>query len=281
MSILYKKGNNMWHPMVWLWLFCITIFCDNSYAQSNSALTNPERSDGFGAQFQTIIYSAIYAELHNKQYVYTPFKAMEHNYSHDGGFIADKERLINFITNVSINNGKATPIPIGTLIDFFEANLSACVQSQALKKIKALFRANKDTRTFFNSENLHIAVHVRRPNSHDSRLMGADTPDAIFLTAIGALRSLYASKSPLFHIYSQGAIQDFDAYKNHDVILHINESVEDTFTAMVFADVLVTAPSSLSYTAGILSDGIIYYIPFWHAALPGWISVDTIKSVIF
>jgi hypothetical protein len=58
--------------------------------------------------------------------------------------------------------------------------------------------------------------------------------------------------------------------------MHINESVENTFTGMVLADVLVTAASSLSYTAGILSEGIVYYIPFWHVALPHWISINTL-----
>jgi hypothetical protein len=243
---------------------------------NENIITNPERSDGFGAQFQTIIYSVIYAELHNKQYVYTPFKAMEHNYTHDSSFIASKEALINFIDNFPINRGNATQVPINNLITFFETNLESCIQSKSLKNIKALFRANKSSDTFFNSENLHIAIHVRRPNSHDSRIMGTDTADSIFLTVIKELRSLYGSKHPLFHIYSQGDTKDFDLYKSDDVIMHINESVENTFTGMVLADVLVTAASSLSYTAGILSEGIVYYIPFWHVALPHWISINTL-----
>ena len=61
-----------------------------------------------------------------------------------------------------------------------------------------------------------------------------------------------------------------------DIILHLNESVEDTFTAMVLADILVTSRSSFSYTAAILSEGIVYYMPFWHPPLPGWISVNEI-----
>ena len=55
-----------------------------------NGITNPERTDGFGAQFQTIIASAIYAELNNIPYIYTPFKMMEHNYDNDPEFLPKK-----------------------------------------------------------------------------------------------------------------------------------------------------------------------------------------------
>jgi hypothetical protein len=48
---------------------------------------------------------------------------------------------------------------------------------------------------------------------------------------------------------------------------------------MVLADILVTGASSFSYTAGLLSEGIVYYIPFWHAPLPHWTPVDVLKKV--
>ena len=82
---------------------------------------------------------------------------------------------------------------------------------------------------------------------------------------------LYSFNRPVFHIYSQGDEEDlWDAFKEDDIVLHINESVEDTFTSMVLADVLVTSRSSFSYTAALLSEGEVYYIPFWHPPLPHW-----------
>lgn len=101
-------------------------------------ITNPERGDGFGSQFQTIIYSVIYAELNNKTYVYTPFKNMEHNYDNDPHFITKKEWLINFLDNFKVNDNHAIAQSISPkhYIDFFESNLVACVSSASLKKIK-------------------------------------------------------------------------------------------------------------------------------------------------
>ena len=244
---------------------------------AEEVVTNPIRSDGFGGQFQTIIASVIYAELNNKKFIYTPFKAMEHNYHNDADFLKKKESLINFIDNFEINEDDTIdPIVHSVFLNFFEENLVKCVNSLSLKKIKKLFRANKNAHNYFNNENLNIAVHVRRPNAHDSRIEGTDTSDDIFLYTLDQLRVIYAAKNPRFHIYSQGHAENFKIYEAQDVVLHIDESVEDTFTGMVFADVLVTAASSLSYTAGLLSEGIVYYIPFWHAPLPDWIAVDTL-----
>lgn len=255
-----------------LLIFGVPIFAEG-------VVTNPKRSDGFGGQFQTIIVSVIYAELNNQKFIYTPFKAMEHNYHNDADFLKKKEWLINFIDNFEINkNDTINHLDHYALINFFERNLVACANSLALKKIKQIFRANKNHDNYFNNENLHIAVHVRRHNSHDNRIEGTNTPDNIFLHTIHRLRAIYAAKNPRFHIYSQGHAENFKIYEAQDVVLHIDESLEDTFTGMVLADVLVTAASSLSYTAGLLSEGIVYYIPFWHAALPHWISVDTLNK---
>lgn len=39
---------------------------------------------------------------------------------------------------------------------------------------------------------------------------------------------------------------------------------------MVYADILVVSPSSLSYVAGILSNNTIYYINHCNPPLPSW-----------
>jgi hypothetical protein len=205
---------------------------------------------------------------------------MEHNYYKDPNFLAKKEQFINFIGNFEVNQGhhEVTSMAPSQFIQFFEANLARCVKSLSLQKIKTIFRSNKNVCNYFNPEQFNIAVHIRRLNSHDSRIEGTDTADAIFLNTIHQLRIRYADKKPLFHIYSQGNKENFKAFQGEDVRMHLNETVEDSFAAMVFADVLVTAASSLSYTAGILSDGVIYYVPFWHSPLPHWISVETLPK---
>jgi hypothetical protein len=247
----------------------------NSTAQSE-IITNPLRSDGFGGQFQTIIYAMIYAELNNMPFRYTPFRKMEHNYDNDAEFLKDKEQLINFIGNFEVNeNLKLQSNNNLQFILFFEANFEKSMNSQSMKKIKEVFWSNKNKEDYFDAEKFNVAVHVRRPNSHDTRIYGSNTPDRVYLKTIDLIRNKYSSKKPLFHIYSQGDIKTFEKiYAADDVVLHIDESIEQTFTSLVLADVLVTSSSSLSYTAGILSDGEVYYMPFWHPALPGWITIE-------
>ncbi len=273
-------GGGVIMQLIWLCmqLFIITIFGLQQYTtcnvstQNKEIVTNTERSDGFGAQFQTIIATVIYAESNNKKYVYTPFKRVAHNYYNVPDFIKKKEWLINFIGNFEINTGNARPIV--NLIQFFEKNLIRCANSHALKKIKNIFRANKNVNDYFNNEHLNIAIHVRRPNPHDDRIQGANTADNVFLTTINRLRVMYSSKNPLFHLYSQGNRENFTTFNAQDVVLHLNESIEDTFSSMVLADVLVTGASSFSYAAGLLSEGIVYYMPFWHSPLPHWIPIS-------
>lgn len=262
------------HKIVWMFVFALSqLLC---YAKQ-VVVTNPEFRpiDGFGAQFQNIIYSAIYAELQGLEFIYTPFRDMAHNYDSDPDFIAKKEWLINLKDNFEINRRfNAYRLDPHVVIKFFEKNLIACTQSDSLKKIKKVFRANKNIRDYFGNGYVNIAVHIRRFNPHDVRTMGTNTPDTVFLYVINTLRALYHEEKPLFHIYSQGPRENFAQFNASDIILHLNESIEDTFTALVLADALVTSASSFSYTAGILSDGTVYYMPFWHPPLSGWISLD-------
>jgi hypothetical protein len=261
---------------LWFFLVVSLIFQQTGYATYR--ITSPERIDGFGAQFQTLIYSVIFAELNDFKFVYTPFGKMEHNYDNDPNFIARKEWLINFIDNFEINEGDATKLTVSNAIQFFEQNLVRCINSRSLQKIKKLFKTNKNRNDYFNDAFFNIVVHVRRYNPHDNRLYGPHLPDDVFLQVIKNLREIYASKNPLFHIQSQGKEENFKEYLAPDVVLHLNESVEDSFISMVLADVLVTSPSSYSYTAGIISDAIVYYMPFWHPPLPGWKLVEDLVN---
>lgn len=257
-----------------------------AHAQPMRLLTNLQGEDGFGSQFLNIIAAVVHAELHGMKFVYTPFKSMEHNYSNDPEFLKKKEQLINFIDNFEVKGETKHVDSTGHAIQFFysESNLAYLIDSPALKKIKKIFRANKNICDYFSSECLSIVVHVRRPNQHDSRVDGTDTPDDFFLNIINYLRTAYASQNPSFHLHSQGNnIEHFKQYIAPDVTLHLNESVEDSFIAMVFADVLVTSRSDFSYTAALLSDGVVYYIPYWHSHMPHWISVHDLlanKNVI-
>jgi hypothetical protein len=278
-------------------------------------VTNPTRpNDGFGENFKFSIYSVMYAEFHKLTFVYTPFQDMEHNYNNDPNFLSDKETLINFIFNYSTTT-KRPPSSYRVLnpfelLKFYQSNIDWCSKSNSMITIKHLFRINKpspflqynNTNTNTNTNTIiptiNVAIHIRRMNDHDYNrapeakakgkavmLAGMDVPNEFYLNVIEQFnnRLEYKNSNVIFHIYSQGIQSEFEeVFTNikNKIILHINEKLEDTFTQLVFADVLVMAPSALSYTAGLLSNSNneVYYINFCNPPLPSWSVIQGYQS---
>jgi len=243
-------------------------------AAAEEVITNFCGSDGFGSQFQDIVSAVIFAEFNNKKFVYTPFKSMEHNYDNDPYFLIKKEWLINFIDNFELNTCGVQPI-VQWYRHHFDRHVVAYSKSEALKKIKKIFRANKP-KNWFDPDYFHVAVHIRRSNPHDCRVEGTTTPVHSYAQALDTLRIRFHDENLLFHIYSQGNSRDFRELAAPDVILHLNESIETTFISLVLADALIIGTSSMSHVAGWLSDGVVFYTPFWHPPLPHWTSIDTL-----
>lgn len=228
--------------------------------------THPIRNDGFGAQFQTIIYSYVFSKLNNLEYVYTPFSAMEHNYNNDLEYLEKKEKLINFRSKVKVNDGSAKHFPL-MIIREIESKLDYYLNDNTLEPIKKMFKEDKDYDNYFDSNYLNVAIHIRRPNKHDTRLEGADIENNVFINWI--LKN-YNKEGVKIHIYSQNTFdkKGFEVFNN--IEYHIDETVEDVFTQLVLADVLLMSPSSLSYVAGLLSNGEVHYMKFWHGKLKNW-----------
>ncbi len=256
-------------------LFFIILISFSNISFNREIITNDSGldPDGFGSQFQFIIACVIYAELNNKKFVYTPFKKIDHNYNNDPDFFKKKEWLINFIDNFELDE-KNVAAKHDFYKEYFDDHITECANSASLNNIRKLFRANKNIKNYFNNDNFNIAIHIRRPNPHDIRINGTNIPNEFYLNIINKLRKNYSLKKPLFHIFSQGKKENFEIFKGNDIFFHLDESIEDTFCSMTFADVLIAAPSSFSYTAGIISENIVYCAPFWHKPLPHWISTD-------
>ena len=239
--------------------------------------TVQERSDGFGAQFQTMICCILMAENSGNNYIHAPIKSMEHNYDNDPEFISKVENFMNLKNNYDCINSETNLSEIKTLdiwsiIHNFEANINNYLNSESLKNIKRCFWENKN-RNFFNNDKINVAVHIRRPNSNDNRIDGTDTPLNFYFDIIDKIKQKYAEtdKNLLFHIYSQNDINEYDNFDKSNLCFHLNENLFDTFTGLVAADILITSRSSFSYVAAILSDGEVYYQSFQHIPGEKWI----------
>jgi len=230
-----------------------------------------ERTDGFGAQFQTIICSIIIVESDKQIYVHTPIKSMEHNYDNNPEFLNKVEETMNVKNHyyTDEHNIKVNILPF-SIINIFENNIDVYVESASMFKLKQIFRENKQNP--YNTEYTNIAVHIRRPNIHDNRINGADTKDEYYINIINTIRKQHHNDKLLFHIYSQGDSVEFEKkYTGDDMVFHINECLFKSFTGLVFADIFVTSASSFSYSAALLSNGIIYFQSFWHKPYKNWI----------
>ena len=247
--------------------------------------------DGFGENYKYLIYSLMYAEFNKCEFVYTPFKVMRHNYNDDPEYINKKEKMINCIDALKSKIEDVTPrtLNIFDLLQFYHQNVEWCSQSNSLKMLKSLFYLDKVN--LYDTSVMNIAIHIRRINPHDYivvdqnskdrvpmrdnlfqeilnnpitaiQLPGMDVPRDLYINVIQQLEQSYPNAK--FHIYSQGSVNDFKVFEKDNTMLHLNECLETTFQQLVFADILVTSPSSLSYVAGLLSNNIIYYFRFTH-----------------
>ena len=242
-----------------------------------SYATTQVRDDGFGAQFQTIIYGILISETNGIEYLHTPIKTMEHNYDNDNNFLNKIENLMNIRNHYkcidNVDNLLVQELLPSTLINQFESRINFYLSCDSLKKVKDIFWKNKDI-NFFKNNKYNVAVHIRRPNLKDGMIEGrTDTPLEYYFNIINGIREKYPEKELMFHIYSQNNISDYYSFieNQNDLCFHLNENLVDTFTGMVAADALVTSRSSFSYCAAILSDGEIYYKSFWHPPGEKWI----------
>lgn len=259
------------------------IHCIHTLTTMTTRVVSTEpRTDGFGAQYQNIIFDILFtsAMTPNVQYVFpSNLERMrfEHNYENDPTF---SNRLIRCM-NLDAKFNVTKPIQVirykGTEnYAFCEANLTRLLETNAFKLIKQLFFEGKSTpydTTFYN-----VAIHVRKHSAHDMRIhKRTNEPNAYYINVMRFIIENYKGTKPIrFHVHSQGgANNEFTNFSatRAEVVMHLNESVEDAFNGLVFADALATSASSFSYVAAMLTDGVVYYKQFWHKPSMKWVIV--------
>jgi len=239
-------------------------------------VTHNVQTDGFGSQYNTMIYAVLYSELVGLDYYYSPMVRMEHNYDASKEPNASKRqqmekdfvKMLEDFINMRPHFKNVNPdIKCRELMHIWERNhvIHAVnigklniFESSGFKKIKACFWEKKIKPVY---DYLNIGVHIRRRNSQDNRDGGTITPDEYYLFMIDYLREKYAGRKMIFNIYSQGDVEKFEKYKAEDTVLHLDEPLTDTFMGLACANILVTSQSSFSHTVSLMSDAEVYYIP--------------------
>lgn len=262
-------------------------------------ITNNCSEDGFGSQYQYLLELILMCYKNGYNFVYTPLNKIEHNYNNNPDFYNEIEYLMNIkssfqsINDVSDEIKSSITKTKNAYVKYdFDKHISHFVNNESIEKIRCMFWENKqDRKNPFNNGKINIAVHFRRYNKVDgitfydrnvynTRYDGKE----YFMKVMNKIRNTYKSQSIQFHLYSQKNVLEYyheeskdnieDYFKADDVEFHIDTNICDSFIEMVTADILVTSASSLSYSAGLLNKGIVYYRPFWHKPLPHWIVVN-------
>ena len=238
-------------------------------------------NDGFGESLKFIIYSILFTEYMGGEFHYYPFeKTLEHNYDNDKLFLLKKEEMMRFYHIFPVAKVKVfeyEKLCKFTLIHFFEVvGKNYIHESKLFRKCKEYFYHGRER----SIKQKYIAIHIRRMNTLDlSRVTdriieGCDVPDSIYVDLCILLKNKHPNTE--IHIYSQGKLENFSTLLREisKIVWHLNEPVESNFYDMVFADVLVVAPSAFSYCAGLYSNSKeIYYIQSYFTPLPDWFPI--------
>lgn len=252
-------------------------------------VSSQPRTDGFGAQYQNIIFDILFTSVMtpNVQYVFpSNLERMqfEHNYENDPAFSNRLIRFMNLDAKFKFNATNPTQVfrYKGTEnYAFCEANLTRLLETNAFKLIKQLFFECKTTP--YDTAFYNVAVHVRKHSTHDMMVhKRTNEPISYYINVMQFIIEGYKGTIPVrFHIHSQGdANHEFTNFSatRAEVVMHLDESVEDAFNGLVFADALVTSASSFSYVAAMLTNGVVYYKQFWHKPSIKWVVGDNLRG---
>jgi hypothetical protein len=262
-------------------------------------ITNQINQEGFGAQYQRIICTILYAYFLNKEFVYTK-PNLSVVYEEESNFIESIMNLSKFFKSVDdIDKSQLEIADIGTVFSIFDKNIDNFINSDTMKKIISIFKENKKLYLLDNKYN-NIVIHIRRPSIHknidipkhhgmnDVKNMNVEdivninkefprfTLDDYYLDIINKLRNKYTSKKNKFHIVSEGKIDTFKNFIADDVTFHLNKDLSETITLMVISDIFVMSNSSFSYVAALLNENEIIYQDFWHIKASHWLTPSDI-----
>ena len=218
-------------------------------------LTIKGKCDGFGAQYQAIMSGIAYSNYMNYTYIHTPFQKM----AHDGNV----EKLNEFI-GIPCSDELNVDIIVKCCGEVhFSKNPDMYYNTHVLSILQKYYYSTPKPNIIIPN----IAVHIRRGDVNENNEKRYTTNDK-YKKIVSFLLEKYPYD--IITIFSEGKIEDFHELQQERVHFKLNDSIEESFHSLVTAKVLVTAKSSFSYSAALLNENIVYYIPFWHKPLKKW-----------
>lgn len=245
-----------------------------------------DREDGGGAQLHGRISSLAFARAAGIQFFHTPmtrvhFAKDERDIAKWNGVIRFEQISASISPSINVQEVKCLRDLIVRLLLRSEDELPICYKiahchgytdrfpesiSQLIPELKLNFGPTISSHRQECSESV---IHVRGEIGGVEK----DSPRRSSPDMIGS-KILHGRKNSL----SQGVLiftSEFSTeLSNFETdLVHIDYSTEvfEVLNCMIRAKNLYMAKSSLSYVAGILSSGVVYYESFWHPMLDHWL----------
>jgi hypothetical protein len=225
------------------------------------------KTDGFGAQYQSIMSGIAICEYNKCTYLHTPFVKMEHD--------VNINELNAFI---GINNNALNEDDFKIRNDIVVEEYSRVVHNSATPSIYYTGAVIKKIRDFYYSTekpklpDVDIAIHIRRGDVGSGNIRY--TGNNIYACIINSLKLKYPTYNIL--IFSEGNIDDFKEFGLDKEHFRLNEDIITTFHSLVCAKILIMSRSCFSYTSAILNENTVYYLDFWHKSLDNWLNVNSL-----
>jgi hypothetical protein len=247
---------------------------------SGIAVTCRDRLDGAGAQAFGVIAAMVLARFAGCRYVHSPFTVVDHAVGERREWAQRWERFFNlgdgelpapddaelvrisaFVRDPAAYAGRN--IVIAERLFELPAGPAAPIREALRDELRAKYwRGPKGAIPLHRAATgFTAAIHLRRGDVSATRNSRSYVPGDHVLRQVARLRKALAPFGwPLtINLYSEGSPEEFQAFADIGCNLHVSEDAFESFHNMVTADILMTAPSSFSHLAALLSRGIILH----------------------
>jgi len=206
------------------------------------------RRDGFGAQYLAQMGALAWAVKNNRFYYFNGFSYLDHG--------EDPVTMSQF-TGLT-HWGKRLPPSKLAKVRFVTEILNAEKPSRFFnQKVLAILRKMYYSTPKPSASSHQIAIHIRRGDVN-KQFCSRWLSDRIYVDLIETLRAFFPEAS--IGIYSQGDPSEFQNLSRRGASLELNRNLRETFHEMVTTPMLIPAPSCLSYSAAILSEGTVLHL---------------------
>jgi hypothetical protein len=129
---------------------------------------------------------------------------------------------------------------------------------------------------YFDPNKTSVTLHIRTVNPQDndlapSRELYNKNKVPYYINLLNNIKSIHGEDLDI-HVFSQGDKKDFQfLVDTHNATLHINDNILATIYHLIFSNILLTANSSLSWSAHLYGqNNVVYARPtFSHSWYPG------------